>query len=96
MAQYQAEDGREDRHGEMTGAISVNLVLCCPPVTAWCVFIGPWLFADRVWLTVTTGVAMALVLPLALLKPSRSLWAWLSDWAGRVEGDEGGQEGTEG
>lgn len=69
--------GGEDRHGEMTGAISVNMVLCMPPVGAWAVFVGPWLF-EALWPTLVGAVAMALVLPVAMLPVSRRIWLWLS------------------
>lgn len=76
---YKARQGREDRHGEMTGAIQVNMVFCALPVTAWCVFIGPWV--AELWVVVTVGVTMAVVLPLALLPLSRRVWSYLSHWA---------------
>ena len=37
--EYRAGPGTEDRHGEMTGAISVNMVLSMPPVAIWAVFL---------------------------------------------------------
>ena len=76
---YEAGDGREDRHGEMTGAIQVNMVLCALPVMAWCVFIGPWV--GGLWVVVGVGVVMAVVLPLALLPLSRRIWSYMSHWA---------------
>jgi len=81
MAKYKAEDGAEDRHGEMTGAISVNMVFTSLPITAWAVFIGPWVFDDELMPTLISSLAIAVVLPIVCLKPSRKVWAWLSDLA---------------
>ena len=38
---YEVEDGKIDRHGEMTGAITVNMVFTMMPVAIWSFFIGP-------------------------------------------------------
>ena len=73
---YAAEPGREDPQGEMTGAISVNMILSMLPVTVWCFFIGPALMGF--WWVMATGVGMAIVLPIACLPVSRRIWAWLS------------------
>lgn len=82
MVQYRADDGKEDRHGEMTGAITVNMVLSMVPVGVWCFFVGPWLFSFTI--TLVVGLVMAVVLPLAMLPVSRKLWAHLSEWAERM------------
>ena len=78
--QYQAEKGKEDRHGEMTGAIQVNTVLTAVPAIAWCIFIGPWLLPDQFWVILGIGMAIAILLPIALLRVSQTIWAYMSDW----------------
>lgn len=83
MAEYQAQEGREDRHGEMTGAISVNMVLCMPVVGAWAMFIAPMLFASLWWI-VLSSVLLAIVLPVACLPLSQRLWARLSAMMDRI------------
>lgn len=80
---YAAAEGREDRHGEMTGAISFNMVLCMPPVCIWAVFVGPAVF-EALWPTLVVAVALAVVLPIALLPLSRRLWVRFSRWSDRV------------
>ena len=80
MAEYRAKDGQLDRHGEMTGAITVNMVLTMGPVAAWSFFIGPWLLPGQIAMTVAIAVAMALLLPLIFFRLSRSIWAWLSEF----------------
>lgn len=84
MAKYQAEEGQEDRHGEMTGAITVNTVLLFPVLIAWCVFIGPIIFGHRSWWTVGIGLGLAIAGPILLLRPSRRIWASLSEAFDRV------------
>jgi uncharacterized BrkB/YihY/UPF0761 family membrane protein len=79
-SRYRAKPGQEDRHGEMTGAISFNMMLSMPPVAIWAIFIGPWLF-DRLLPTLLIAVAMAGVLPVALRPISQRLWARFSDWS---------------
>jgi hypothetical protein len=74
----------EDRHGEMTGAITVNMIFCAPLVTLWAIYIGPWLLDDNITLVVVIGAAMAVVLPLVFYRASRRMWAWFSEWADRV------------
>ena len=76
--EYAAEEGREDRHGEMTGAISVNMVLSMPPVCIWAIFIGPMIF-DSLWPTLVIALAMGLVLPLVFRPLSRRLWVRFSN-----------------
>lgn len=83
MAEYRAKDGQIDRHGEMTGAISVNMVLTMVPVAVWSFYVGPWVLPDRVLLTVIIAVAMALLLPLIFHRLSRRIWAWFSTLADR-------------
>lgn len=85
MAEYQAKEGQEDRHGEMTGAISVNMVFCAVPVISWCIFIGPMLM--DFWPMLGVALAMSIVLPILLLKPSQWVWAKLSDVADKFEFD---------
>jgi len=80
MAEYQAKPGREDRHGEMTGAITINMILSMPPVGIWAIFVGPYFVAD-VWWRLGIALAMAVVLPLAFMPLSRWLWAHLSLWS---------------
>ena len=83
MAEYQAKDGKMDRHGEMTGAITLNMIFTMVPVAGWSFFIGPWVLGDRVGLVVAAAVAMAVVLPFVFLRLSRSIWAWFSDWTNK-------------
>ena len=68
-----------DRHGEITGAITVNMVLSMPPVTAWAIFVGPWLF-ERLWPTLVGAVVLAVVLPVILQPLSQRLWKRISRW----------------
>jgi len=82
MEQYPIGEGQEDRHGEMTGAISVNMILSTIPVGLWCFFLGPWLTNFTV--TLSLGLLMGIVLPLALLPLSRRIWTVLSRWADRM------------
>lgn len=74
MAQYRASPGMEDRHGEMTGAITINMILCMPIIAVWAIFIGPWLLGDS-WLNLAIAIAMAVVMPIAGLPLSRKVWA---------------------
>lgn len=84
MAEYKAKEGQPDRHGEMTGAISVNMVFTSIPVTAWAIWIGPWVFNDQLAPTLITSLLLAIVIPIIGLKPSRRVWAWLSEKADRL------------
>ena len=77
MTEYRAQPGREDRHGEMTGAISVNMVLCMPAVGVWAIFLAPALFT-ALWLVVLSSVLLAIVLPIACLPLSQRIWARVS------------------
>lgn len=79
MPRYRASEGQEDRDGEMTGAITVNMALSMIPVGLWCFFLGPWLV--EFWVTLVVGVCLAIILPLACLPLSRRIWAHLSEWA---------------
>lgn len=83
MAEYQAKDGQMDRHGEMTGAITLNMMFTMVPVAVWSFFIGPWLLGDRVGIVVAVAVVMAMVLPFVFLRLSRAIWAWFSDWTNK-------------
>jgi len=80
MAEYQAKDGQIDRHGEMTGAITINMIFTMLPVAAWSFFIGPWLLPDQLGIIVAIAVAMAIGLPFVFFRLSRAIWAWFSDW----------------
>lgn len=82
MALYRAGQDQEDRDGEMTGAITVNMIVSMLPVGIWSFFVGPLL--GSVWLTATVAVVMAILLPIVLLPASRSVWAWMSERADRV------------
>lgn len=81
---YAAEDGQIDRHGEMTGAISVNMVFTMLPVAAWSFFIGPAFFGREVMPILLIALAMGLILPFAFLKLSRRIWAHLSQWVDKL------------
>lgn len=83
MAQYRAEDGVEDRNGEMTGAITFNMIMVVPIVTAWSIFLGPrWLSVQA---NVAVGIAIAVCLTLAGIPVSRRIWAHVSEWMDRQE-----------
>ncbi len=73
---YTVADGREDRHGEMTGAISVNMALSMLPVGLWCFYVGHWFGGFRT--VVKVGLLLAVVLPIVCQPLSRRVWAWLS------------------
>ena len=82
MSRYTASDGQEDRHGEMTGAISVNMILSMLPIGLWSFFIGPrW--CGLKW-TVIIAIIASLVLPIVCLPLSRKIWVWLSQWAEKM------------
>lgn len=76
--QYKARDGKEDRHGEMTGAISFNMVFVFLLTTIWCVVIAP-LFLP-LWAQITTGVAVAMGTTAIGLPISQRVWAQFSHW----------------
>ena len=82
MSEYGVGKGGEDRDGEMTGAITVNMILTTLPVCIWGVFVGPLLFSS-LWPTVVIAAAMAVVLPMALRPMSQRLWSRLSVWVDR-------------
>ncbi len=82
--EYQAAPGKEDRHGEMTGAISINMALCMPLVAAWAIFIGPQLF-ESLGPTLIIAVILAVVMPLACMPLSRRIWARLSHFMDRSD-----------
>jgi len=78
MADYRAKPGQQDRHGEMTGAISINMILSMLPVVLWC-FLSPIMVENadvRLWV----AVAMAIGLPIAFLGLSRRIWARISTY----------------
>jgi hypothetical protein len=77
MAEYKAKEGVEDRHGEMTGAISINMIMTMLPLTVWCFFIGPMLITS-VWMQAGVGLIAAVVLTLVCFWPSRWVWAHIS------------------
>jgi len=83
--EYKAKEGQEDRHGEMTGAIQVNMVLTAIPAITWSIFIGPWLLPDRLWIVITIGLAIAIFMPIAMLRVSQTIWAYPSDWMNHEE-----------
>lgn len=76
MAKYQAEQGEEDRHGEMTGAITIGYILLMPPIAAWCVIAPAWLGA---WPTMIGAVVAAVIGSFAVRPLARRIWAWVSD-----------------
>ncbi|MEX2214599.1 MAG: hypothetical protein WD768_10750 [Phycisphaeraceae bacterium] len=78
MAEYKAKEGKQDRHGEMTGAITFNMILTMLPVMVWSMFIGPWVLGDQITWIVIIALAMAVVLPFVFLRLSQKLWAWMS------------------
>jgi hypothetical protein len=80
MAEYQAKPGQADPHGEMTGAITFNMILSMPPVGLFAVFIAPYVVSD-LWLRLAVTMVMAVVLPLLFMPLSRRIWAWFSDWS---------------
>lgn len=84
MADYRAKPGQEDRHGEMTGAITINMMICMPAVMLWAIVIGPLLGVSS---TAHLGVAIALavLLPIACLPLSRRIWARISDFMDRSQ-----------
>jgi len=83
MAEYRAKPGMEDRHGEMTGAISINMVLTMPLIAVWGIFIGPWLFGEGSRVTLVVAVIAAIALPIACLPLSRYIWARISSFMDR-------------
>ncbi|MFG0331058.1 MAG: hypothetical protein ACF8PN_14300 [Phycisphaerales bacterium] len=83
MADYRADEGREDRHGEMTGAITFNMILVFPPLVVWCVFIGPDWIGVR-W-TVITGLVLSVALTCLGIPVSRWLWSEFSAWVDRYD-----------
>lgn len=82
MPDYRAKPGQEDRHGEMTGAITFNMIFVMAPLVVWCVLLGPIWFDVRA--TLLIGLALALVLSLAGIPVSRYFWARFSEWSDRV------------
>lgn len=77
MARYRAQPGEEDRHGEMTGAITFNMILVFPILLVYCMFIAP-AFMGMKW-TIITGIALGIILSIAGIPISRRIWAWFSE-----------------
>ena len=77
MPKYKAEPGQEDRHGEMTGAITFNMILVFPVLLVYCMFIAPPLMGVT-W-AIITGLILAVVLTIIGIPISRRLWAWFSE-----------------
>lgn len=84
MPPYKAKPGQSDPHGEMTGAISINLVFTALPVTIWAVFVGPMFFDDVRW-KLLSSVLLGVALTLIGFPISRRVWARLSDWMDRCD-----------
>lgn len=82
MAEYRAKPGQEDRHGEMTGAITFNMIFVMGPLIIWCVILGPIWF-DLKW-TLIIGLSMGVVLTLIGIPLSRWAWARFSEWSDRI------------
>ncbi|MCC6909340.1 MAG: hypothetical protein IT430_15480 [Phycisphaerales bacterium] len=82
MAEYRAKPGQEDRHGEMTGAITFNMIFVMGPLIIWCVILGPIWF-DLKW-TLIIGLSMGVVLTLIGMPLSRWAWARFSEWSDRI------------
>ena len=89
MAEYKAKEGVEDRNGEMTGAISINMVITMLPLTIWCFVISPMLI-ETVWIRAVVAVVLAIALPLACFRLSRWIWAQISHF---MDGDDFNQQG---
>lgn len=79
MAEYKAKDGMEDRYGEITGAITINMIMTFPVLTVYAMFIAPAIFDDSLPPILTTGVIAAIGLPIIFMRPSRAIWAWISE-----------------
>jgi len=75
---YRAAEGMEDRHGEITGAITVNMILTFPPLTIWCLLLAPAVFGNDLRIIIGTGLVLGVVLPILFFRPSRAIWAWIS------------------
>jgi len=89
MAEYKAKEGQEDRHGEMTGAISINMMMSMLPLTIWCFFISPLLF-ESIGVRIAVALVAAVVVPLAFIRPSRWVWAHISEF---MENDSMNRQG---
>lgn len=77
MPRYQAQPGEEDRHGEMTGGITMNYILVMPPIMIWCMFIAPMFMGP--WPNLVVAVVLSVVLTVTLRPVSQYLWAHISD-----------------
>ncbi len=67
---------QRDRHGEMTGAITIRYIIVMPAVMVWCVFIGPLMMG--VWATLAVGLVLSVVLTAISGPLSRRIWTWVS------------------
>jgi hypothetical protein len=83
MSEYRAKPGNEDRHGEMTGAITMRYILVMPPVMVWCIFIGPVLMGT--WPTLATAILISVVLTWLSGPLSRWIWARVSHFMDHSE-----------
>lgn len=83
MARYHAEPGQEDRHGEMTGAITIGYMMLMPPIAVWSIFIGPAL-VGLTW-TLIVAVMLAVVGSFAMRPIMRRIWARVSDYMDHSE-----------
>lgn len=70
----------EDRHGEMTGAITFNLVFACTLALIWSMYIGPWLGLSM-WGVIISGLVIGVLLTLLGVPVSRYLWGHFSAWS---------------
>ena len=77
MNDYRAKPGQEDRHGEMTGAITINMMLSMPPIAVWCAFVGPLFLSTKGVLYV--ALVLVPLLPLLFFRISRRIWSRISD-----------------
>ncbi len=76
-ARYHAAAGCEDRHGEMTGAISVNMVLCGLPLILFIFLLNPLIF-ESVDHQAIAALVVACGLFFGMFPISRRIWAWIS------------------
>ena len=81
---YRAEEGMEDRDGEMTGAISINMVLSMPAVAIWAMFLAPLIF-DTLTPILISSLLLAVVLPLACFRLSRRIWSRISAYMDQAD-----------
>ncbi len=77
--EYKAAPGKEDRHGEMTGAISFNLVLCCLPLILFIFLLNPYLFESVIHQAIA-AVIFGTALFFGMFPISRRIWTIFSDF----------------